>query len=490
MSDLTDFPDLACLRSGGTVVACSDEFFGPALRLLAPTAPIARKGEFDEHGQWMDGWETRRSRPASGAVEDDWVVVRLGAPAIVHAVVVDTTHFSGNQPESVTIDGAYLPGNPSPDEVLAAPWTTVVYVTPIGPDAEHVLSVDEQVLATHLRLVASPDGGIARFRVHGEVVHDPRDLDGLPFDLAAELSGGLVVECSDMHFGRRSNLIAPGQSRSMGEGWETRRRRGPGHDWAVIALSTEGTVARLIVDTRHFRGNAPASCDVETSTDGHAWHPLVTGWRLQPDQVHTRTVSDAPPASWLRLSVHPDGGVARLHAIGHPTPHGREAAARRWLDALPLPAVTEVLLSVCGSRSWAGRMAAARPFSELGDRAEAVALDIWRDVTDADRVEALAAHPRIGDRPTLGTQESREQAGAALAAPDVAVRLRQGNATYEERFGFTYVVRASGRSAEEMLSLLEQRLANDPASELVAAAAQQAEILVLRLRALLSGPAA
>ena len=486
MSDLTDLPDLASLRSGGTVVACSDEFFGSALRLLQPTAPIARKGEFDEHGQWMDGWETRRSRPSAAESEDDWVVVRLGAPAVVHAVVVDTTHFSGNQPESVTVHGAYVPGNPSPDEVLAADWSTVVNSRPLGPDAEHVLPVDEQLLVTHLRVVAAPDGGIARFRAHGEVLRDPRELDGLPFDLAAALSGGLVVECSDMHFGRRSNLIAPGESRSMGEGWETRRRRGPGHDWAVVALATQGTIAQVVVDTRHFRGNAPASCDIETSTDGHAWTPLMTNWRLQPDQVHTRAAPTSPPASWLRLSVHPDGGVARLHAIGHPTAQGRQAAARRWLDALPAAAATGVFLSICGSRGWASAMAAARP---LGERGEEVALSVWRKLTDADRIEALAAHPRIGDSPPAGTQESREQAGAAHLDAAVAERLRQGNATYEERFGFTYVVRATGRSAEEMLSLLEKRLANDPATELTVASQQQAEILVLRLRVLLNGPA-
>jgi allantoicase len=106
-----------------------------------------------------------------------------------------------------------------------------------------------------------PDGGVARLRVYGDVVPDWDALRQLrPVDLAAVLHGGRVVDCSDMFFGSRHNLIMPGPPRGMADGWETKRRRTAGHDWTVVRLGAPGTIMRVEVDTRHFTGNAPAAC--------------------------------------------------------------------------------------------------------------------------------------------------------------------------------------------------------------------------------------
>ena len=86
-------------------------------------------------------------------------------------------------------------------------------------------------------------------------------------DLAAAEHGGLVVACSDMFFGSRHNLIMPGDATHMGDGWETRRRRGPGHDWTIIRLGAAGTIRRIEVDTRHFKGNAPGACSLEAPVE-------------------------------------------------------------------------------------------------------------------------------------------------------------------------------------------------------------------------------
>ena len=291
-----------------------------------------------------------------------------------------------------------------------------------------------------------------------------------------------------MHFGRRTNLIAPGEARVMAEGWETRRRRGEGHDWAVVRLAGLARIRRVVIDTSLFRGNAPAFCGVETSVgvSGEGpWEPLFTGVRMQPDQAHDLAVPDARTARWVRLSVHPDGGVSRLRVLGALTTEGRRELASFWLTALPPDELERVLLRVCGSTAWVREMVASRPWPAgvLGAADEA-----WSRVGPEDWREALAAHPRIGDRTPDGSQESREQSAAAGADEWLLAEIAAGNAAYEEKFGMTYVVRASGRSAEEMLAILRSRLANEPEAELVVAAAAQAEITAVRLTRLLEGP--
>jgi allantoicase len=483
VSELLDLPDLAAERFGGTVVACSDDFFGAAQRLLHAAAPVSRKGTFDEHGQWMDGWESSRRRDGR---QDDWVVVRLGAAGIVRLAVIDTSFFDGNQPSSAFLQGACVGGNPSPAQVLAAEWTELLADVDLQPDHVHTLPVEPAVRVTHVRLTIRPDGGVARLRLHGVAVPDPADLDGVTVDLASAQLGGEVVACSDMHFGRRTNLIAPGESRVMAEGWETRRRRGPGHDWAVVRLAGEGDLHRIVVDTRLFRGNAPASCDLETAQlESGGWSPLLTGVRLQPDQVHELALPEPRTARWVRLSVHPDGGVARLRVLGGLTTRGREELALSWLLCSPEPVLRSVLLGVCASRTWVDAMMAARPWP---DGVSEAAFNAWSRVGPDDWREALAAHPRIGDRPPVGSQESREQSTAAGGPDHLLGAIATGNQQYEAKFGMTYVVRASGRPAGELLSILQSRLANSPEDELRVAAAAQEEITMLRLRRLLGGP--
>jgi OHCU decarboxylase len=244
-------------------------------------------------------------------------------------------------------------------------------------------------------------------------------------------------------------------------------------------------VRRLEVDTRRFRGNAPQSCRVEASVDGSTWVDVLGEVRLQPDQVHVLAVPHVVTARWLRLVVHPDGGVARLHAWGSLTPAGRRDLGLRWLNALAPVDARDLLLTACGSTRWAQRMADARP---LGQDWADVARSTWDALAPQDWEQALAAHPRIGDRPAEGSQERREQASAEAAPSAVLDQIALGNAAYEQRFGRTYVVRAAGRSAQDMLALLEERLDNDPEHELRVAAAQQAEIALLRLGLVVEGP--
>lgn len=331
-ADFTDLIDLASERAGGSVLLANDEFFAPKEALLKATAAEWREGVYTERGKWMDGWETRRRRTPGY----DWCIVRLGIPGIIRGIIVDTSYFRGNYPESCSVEAAHVDGTPDPQAIADhAQWTEIVRRSPLEGNARNPFAVDDARPFTHLRLNIYPDGGVARLRVHGMGYFDPaRHHPGSEIDLAAAENSGQVLLCSDMFFGHRHNLIMPGRSTHMGDGWETRRRRGPGHDWAIVKLATRGTLHRVEIDTDHFKGNAPGRCmvevcdasatpnvDVQTlATRLGEWRELVRETPLQPHARHRFTeLAHHGPATHVRLNIYPDGGIARLRLYGLPT---------------------------------------------------------------------------------------------------------------------------------------------------------------------------
>jgi len=318
-AELIDLVDLASERLGGAAVAANDEFFAPKENLLKREAPIWIDGRYTERGKWMDGWETRRRREPG----HDWCVIRLGARGIIRGADVDTTFFRGNFPEACALDACDLPGLGSPQELAAASWREILPATTLKGDAHNLVRVETAQPATHLRLRIFPDGGVARLRVYGEVAADWSRLAARgEVDLAAVEHGGVVVQCSDMFFGSRHNLIMPGDARDMGDGWETRRRRGPGHDWTIVRLGSRGAVRRIGVDTRHYKGNAPGACGIDGCADESLsqWQVLLPKTPIEP---HARNVfEDLRPigeVTHVRLNIYPDGGVGRLRVFGIPS---------------------------------------------------------------------------------------------------------------------------------------------------------------------------
>lgn len=321
MTDFTDLIDLASERLGAGVIWANDEFFAPKEALLRPHPAEWHEGEYTDRGKWMDGWETRRRRTPG----HDWCLVRLGVPGVIRGIVVDTAWFRGNFPESCEIEGAEVAGVPDPetlDRDPAVKWIPLVSKSLLQGDSKNPFTVSAPERITHLRFTIHPDGGVARLRVHGEARPDSAVLRaGRELDLAAMENGGYVEQCSDMFFGHRQNLILPGRSTHMGDGWETKRRRGPGFDWTIVRLAGRGTLTRLELDTDHYKGNAPGSCSLD-SRDGVEgdWRELVPSAPLQP---HSRHSWDAPAgitATHVRLNIFPDGGVARLRLFGTLTP--------------------------------------------------------------------------------------------------------------------------------------------------------------------------
>jgi allantoicase len=316
MADASSLVDLASEHLGGAVLAANDEFFAPKERLILATPAVSIPDKYTDRGKWMDGWETRRRREPG----HDWCILRLGLPGVVRAVVVDTAHFKGNYPEFCSVDVAVIDGYPAASDLASrAEWTPVLDKSRLNGDSENRFDLREAP-ATHVRLNIFPDGGVARLRVLGDVRPDWDAIarSGGDVDLAALANGGLVVSCSDMFFGGMQNLILPGPSRGMYDGWETRRRRGPGHDWVILRLGRPGSIRRVEVDTSFYKGNAPGSCSLEVSRTEGEWRPLLSQRALQPHTRHVfeDVVESAGPATHVRLNIFPDGGIARLRVFG------------------------------------------------------------------------------------------------------------------------------------------------------------------------------
>jgi allantoicase len=300
-----------------------------------------------------------------------------------------------------------------------------------------------------------------------------------------------VLDASDLFFSSPHNLIAPGDSHGMHDGWETRRRRGEGHDWVVLRLAAETQIERVDVDTSNFKGNYPNTCslDVRVTPDvaadpeaEPAWSEVLSRRKLGPHRRVAFPIDPPAPATQVRLNIHPDGGVARLRVHGRVTDDGWRSFGVRWLNAKTPELFEERVLACCGSRAWAKRLQEARPFATFDALLE-TSDDVWAGLSAGDRLEAFAEHPRIGDGGGSAWARS-EQTGTADTSDEVLRALEVANREYEDRFGMVFLINATGRSAQEMLDALRVRLDNDPATELAEATEQQRQITRLRLEKL------
>ena len=477
--DTKELVDLAAERLGGSVLYATDDFFAPKGNLLKTEKPVSKEHEYTDRGKWMDGWESRRKRTSG----HDFAVVRLGVPGVIRGVLVDTSYFRGNFPSHCSVEAAALAPQTDLDSVLKAEWFEVLPKSELKGDSENFFNVENPCAFTHLRFHIYPDGGVARLRVYGEVVPEWHREGGLQneLDLAAIEHAGQVLTCSDMFFGPKHNLIMPGPAVDMSDGWETRRRRGPGNDWVMVQLGCEAEVSRVEVDTSHFRGNFPDTCSIDA--DGHEILPRT---KLLPDTRHVfiDELIDAGPAKEIRLNVYPDGGLARLRVYGKATEDAKWREVARRVNTRVRSQAEAELRSCCGSSEWMRQMLASRPF-DGGSELLAGAETIWWELDPQDWREAFAAHPRIGENPK-SEWARQEQASAASASSDTMRALAQINREYEKRFGHIFIVLATGKSADEMLAIARQRLQNPPEQELRIAAEQQLKITKLRLMKLVS----
>lgn len=327
----SQFIDLLAEQVGGRALSCSDEWFAECCNLVKPGRGVFKPGLFVSSGQWMDGWETRRSfarreRKASGS-DFDWCILRLGIAGIIRGFDVDTHHFKGNAAQFISIEAANINGEIDEN----TQWTPLVLKSPTAAHSQNLFSCDSEKVWTHLRLNMYPDGGIARFRVYGEAkIVRENFIEGELVDLASVMNGGRGIDASDRFFSSPSNLVMPGRGINMGDGWETKRRRDDANDWAIVALGLAGTLRKIVIDTAHFKGNYPDSFMLQAANvtddifeaENIQWQTVIANTPLYADREHLFIeqikVDKNAEFTHLRLNIYPDGGVSRLRAFGFP----------------------------------------------------------------------------------------------------------------------------------------------------------------------------
>ena len=321
---ITRHRNLADSRLGAEALSASDEFFAPSERMLQPGEPEWRAGVYDDHGKWMDGWESRRRRDAA----HDHCIIRLAVAGKLRLLEIDTRYFTGNYPPFASVEAARL--DRAPDARTA--WQPLLPRVALRADQRQFFLLESEEVWTHLKLNIYPDGGVARFRAYGTVFRDwSRAGSGKTLDLAAALNGARALGCNDEHYGSMHNLLLPGRGSSMAEGWETRRRRTPGFDWVILALAHPGQLEAIEIDTAHFKGNfphqvsinaalLPGENDADLTSECLYWPVLLEPQLLKADHLHRFRLNPkhAGPVSHLRVNIHPDGGLSRVRAFGKP----------------------------------------------------------------------------------------------------------------------------------------------------------------------------
>ena len=316
--------NLASPKIGTKIIEVSDDFFGEASRMLDDKEPVFIEDKYDEHGKWMDGWESKRRRDGG----NDWAIIELGSPGIITEIDVDTSFFTGNFPPFASIEGLYSDQKPSKD----SDWIEILPKTSLKGDSGHKFKIESKTKVNYIKLQIFPDGGVARLRLFGEVKlnWDNYDNKNDLIELSSLKLGGSIVAYNNAHYGDVSALLSDGRGKTMGDGWETRRRREPGNDWIIIKLATKGLIKKIEIDTAHFKGNYPDEASVqvsnfdenksleETINDSQNWKYILDKSKLQADNIHNYEVDDTSieGVTHVRLNIYPDGGVSRLRIFG------------------------------------------------------------------------------------------------------------------------------------------------------------------------------
>ncbi len=312
--------DLAQPRLGTKVIFKTDDFFAPANRIISPLEPIFKEGIFDKNGKWMDGWETRRKRTHG----HDFIILKLGKPGIIKKIDVNTSYFNGNQPSMVSIEGAYSNSN----KIKRLRWISILSKKKVKANSHHFFSVKNNKVFTHIKFNIFPDGGVARLRLYGTIAKSNK-LKNKKINLASLLDGASVIACNNEHFGKAENVLAPGKAKNMGDGWETRRRRGKGNDWLIINSIDGNFIDKIEISTHHFKGNYPSYCSLQATylpsknskqivNSSNKWKYLLKNTKLSANKTHkfTNSLMKKEKINYIKINIFPDGGISRFRIFG------------------------------------------------------------------------------------------------------------------------------------------------------------------------------
>ena len=313
--------DLAQPRLGTKVIYKTDDFFASANRIINPKEPVFKIGVFDKHGKWMDGWESRRKR----TMGHDYIIIKLGRPGIIKKVDVDTSHFNGNQPAMVSIEGSYSKS----DKLNQFRWQPLLSKKKTKANSHHYFTIKNNKVFTHIKFNIFPDGGVARLRLYGSISKSNK-LKNKKINLASLLDGSSVIACNNEHFGKAENILAPGKAKNMGDGWETRRRRGKGFDWLILNTLNGKEIDKIEISTHHFKGNFPSHCSLQAAycpnlknskqivKSSAKWKYLLKNAKLSANKIHIfkNTLLTKDKINYIKINIFPDGGISRFRIFG------------------------------------------------------------------------------------------------------------------------------------------------------------------------------
>ena len=315
--------NLASPKMGTKIISVSDEFFGEATRMLDDKEAVFIEEKYDNHGKWMDGWESKRRRDGG----NDWAIIKLGSPGVISQVEVDTSFFTGNFPPFFSIEGTYSQETPTNENE----WVSLITKSSLIGDQKNNFNIETNVIINYVRLQIFPDGGVARLRLFGEVKYDWSKFNNNELiELSSLNLGGSIIAYNNAHYGDVSALLSEGRGKTMGDGWETRRRREPGNDWIIIKLAKKSIVKNIEIDTAHFKGNFPDQASIQATSNSETinveniiensekWDFILNKTKLKADSVHkfSLDLNSQKEATHIRLNIYPDGGVSRLRIFG------------------------------------------------------------------------------------------------------------------------------------------------------------------------------
>ena len=315
--------NLASPKMGTKILAFSDDFFGEVTRMLNDKDPIFIEDKYDNHGKWMDGWESKRRRDGG----NDWAILKLGSSGIISKIEIDTSYFTGNFPPFFSLEGIYSETEPNKD----SNWKSLIAKTNLVGDCKNNFELNLKEKFNFVRLQIFPDGGVARIRLFGKVKYNwDRFNNEEIIELSSLKLGGSILAYNNAHYGDVSALLSEGRGKTMGDGWETRRRREPGNDWIIIKLAQKGNIEKIEIDTAHFKGNYPDRASIQaisidkniTTKDliqsSENWDVILDETKLTADNIHEYEINSnsKAEATHIRLNIYPDGGVSRLRIFG------------------------------------------------------------------------------------------------------------------------------------------------------------------------------
>ncbi|KAI7856186.1 galactose-binding domain-like protein [Circinella umbellata] len=330
---LSYYMDLASDKFGGSIKSASDQYFGNADNLIDENDPQEDEEELDKDGD-RDGWQSRRH------VDEAWTIIKLGCDGRLYGFDINTINFNDAAPLTVTIEASPSNQSRGPNK-----WVTLLPNVPVTPNQHNyfLLGVNNESYS-HVKLTISPGGGVARLRCYGIAVPNwPQNLKK-NVNLASVRKGARITRWTDTQNANNPNILMD-HGKTSEDGWETpHSREANRNDYVVIQLASPGTLNSLVVSTEHYLGNAPNAISIDgcysveedPAYDYTAdWIEIVRHESVEENAINRFNVTNNKKVfSHLRLTVHPDGGVQQIMALGHPYVH-KEQKDENVLQVIP-----------------------------------------------------------------------------------------------------------------------------------------------------------